>query len=95
MHQMKIAMSIDFDASRCGGKNGRAQIYQRIYQRFLVFPNELRCTLLSLKMLRMSILHKRQFISELPLCSPILDLKKGPPEQAKRRYITRLTFPIF
>ena len=71
MHQMKIAMSIDFDASRCGGKNGRAQIYQRIYQRFLVFPNE------------------------LPLCSPILDLKKGPPEQAKRRYITRLTFPIF
>ena len=26
---------------------------------------------------------------------PILDLKKGPPKQAKRRYITRLTFPIF
>ena len=23
--------------------------YQQIYQRFLVFPNELRCTLLSLK----------------------------------------------
>ena len=22
MHQMKIAMSIDFDASRCGGKKG-------------------------------------------------------------------------
>ena len=38
--------------------------------RFLVFPNELRCTLLSLKMLRISILQKRQFISELPLCSP-------------------------
>ena len=44
--------------------------YQQIYQRFLVFPNELRCTLLSLKMLRISILQKRQFISELPLCSP-------------------------
>ena len=44
--------------------------YQQIYQRFLVFPNELRCTPLSLKMLRMSILQKRQFISELPLCSP-------------------------
>ena len=28
--------------------------YQQIYQRFLVFPNELRCTLLSLKVLRMS-----------------------------------------
>ena len=27
--------------------------------------------------------------------SPHLYLKKGPPEQAKRRYITRLTFPIF
>ena len=70
MHQMKIAMSIDFDANRCGGKNGRAQIYQRIYQRFLVFPNELRCTLLSLKVLKMNILQKKQFISELPLCSP-------------------------
>jgi hypothetical protein len=38
MHQMKIAMSIDFDASRCGGKNGRAQIYQQIHQHFVVFP---------------------------------------------------------
>ena len=44
--------------------------YQQIYQRFLVFPNELRCTPLSLKMLRISILQKKQFISELPLCSP-------------------------
>ena len=36
------------------------------------FPlsHELRCTLLSLKVLKMSILQKRQFISELPLCSP-------------------------
>ena len=33
--------------------------YQQIYQRFLVFPNELRCTLLSLKMLRINILQKR------------------------------------
>ena len=33
--------------------------YQQIYQRFLVFPNELRCTPLSLKVLRMSILRKR------------------------------------
>ena len=44
--------------------------YPQIYQRFLVFPNELRCVLFSLKMLRISILQKRQFRNELPLCSP-------------------------
>ena len=44
--------------------------YQQIYQRFLVFPNELRCTLLSFKMLRISILQKKEFISELLSCSP-------------------------
>ena len=43
--------------------------YQQIYQRFLVFPNELRCTLLSLKMLRISILQKSSSFLNC-LCAP-------------------------
>ena len=44
--------------------------YQQIYQRFWYFLMNSVVPPLSLKVLKMSILQKRQFISELPLCSP-------------------------